>query len=536
MKNNNENSQNTNRNSDCNDNNDGKKYVKDYELSQYEDIDLKFFSSKGVEARYIEQELPAYKGNVLIEALPPKLDEIQTHRALRRVPFYGEAERYKSDIYRLDAVMGLNRFIYVRNEMVQIATTFDSILRRGYADKYINTAKYKQSLSITGEALRNSKKKEYQLTMNVVEKPIDSPMASSMCIIGASGEGKSTVINRILSRYPQLIHHTTGIGNYKEFNQIVWIKIECVSNKRITGLILNFLGKIDEVIGTDFAIRYKGSSQEQLKLLMKQLIKYFGIGSLVIDEMQHIGKTTESETIFNELVSLVNEVNIPIVYIGTYQLKNTVFDKQFRHGRRGEGIGTYDLVLLDGEEFDTFLMTLWKYQWTKKYVELTPAIKKVMYEKTLGIVDYIVKIFIVTQIEAIYNGTEKITAKLINQVANKNFKMTKKQREAYRSNDIDQIIKCADLLPVDIQIIQDDRKSRIEADRKIKEYCQSKEYLSEVKTDDAVMDVATHFVQEGFQQEHIEKIARNVIKKHGLLQRPELLKKVGKLLREEKEE
>lgn len=513
-----------------------KEYVTDYELSQYEDIDLRLMSREGVDARYIKQEQPAFKDNVLIEALPPKLEMKGLHKVLKRSPYYGEAERYKDAGYRMDAIMGLSRFIYVRGEMIQAATIFDMILRRGYAEKHINTAKYKQELSISGEELRKSKNKEYELAMNIVDREIDSPQAPSMCIVGASGEGKSTLVNRILSRYPQLIRHTKGIGHYKKFNQIVWIKIECVANKRIRGMILKFLEEVDELVGTDFAICYKKGNQEQLKRLMKQLIKYFGIGILVIDEMQHIGKTVESEATFNALVSLSNEVNIPIVYIGTYQIKDTVFNQQFRHAKRVEGISTIDLSLLKGDEFDCFLATLWKYQWTKKQVELTPAIKKVMYEKTLGITDYIVKVFMMAQIEAIYNGTEKITAKLIAQVADNNFKMTKTQRSAYRSNDIDKIKKCGDLIPVDIQLFQEDRKSRLEATRALEEYHQSNEYLAEMKKDDAIMDVIIHFGQEGFEHKEIENIARKVIKKHGVLQRSELLKKVGRLLHEDKGE
>lgn len=515
--------------------NEIREYVKEYELSQYEDINLRLVSKEGVDARYIEQEQPAYKGNVLIEALPPRLEIKESHKALRRVPYYGEAERYKSNEYRIDAIMGLSKFIYVRMEMIKAAKNLDIILKRGYADKYINTAKYVQELNVSGAELRNSKKKEYQLKNSIIEKDIDSPMAPSMCIIGPSGEGKSTVANRILSRYPQVIKHTKGIDPYKEFHQIVWVKIECVANKRINGMILKFLDEIDDLVGTDFAIRYKRTNQEQLKKLMKQIIKYFGIGVLVIDEMQHIGKTVESEATFNALVSLTNEVNLPIVYIGTYQIRDTVFQQQFRHARRIEGISTIDLGLLVGEEFDLFLASIWKYQWTRTPVELTDEFKKVMYEKTLGITDYIVKLFMMAQIEAIFNGKEKLTPKLMAKIADSNFKMSKEQRDAYRSNDITKIKKCGDLIPIDISIFQEDKKARIQGIREFEEYRQSNQYFKEIEKEDAVMDVIVHFGKEGFEYNEIKNVAQEVIKKQGLLQRSDLFKKVGKLLRQKEE-
>lgn len=86
----------------------------------------------------INQEQSVYRHNILIEALPLKLETDGFHRVLRRNPYYGQGERYKDAGHRMDAIMGLSRFIYVRDEVIQVATIFDMILRQGYSEKHIN--------------------------------------------------------------------------------------------------------------------------------------------------------------------------------------------------------------------------------------------------------------------------------------------------------------------------------------------------------------------------------------------------------------
>ncbi len=510
-------------------------YVEGYEVSQYEDIDTRNTRGDGIDARYIIQENPEYKDNVLIEAIPPRLTMKQLYKHFYRAPAYSEADRFKSNEYREDRIMGLLRYINPRGYMIDIAKGMDTLIKRGYVSKRIDDSRYREGLNISGSALRGKAKKQMDLHLRnaVVSSPIDGVGPLSMTVIGASGNGKTTAVNRLLAMYPQVIKHTTGIGNYKEFTQIVWLKIECTTNRSIKSMVIQFLEAIDDVVGTTFAIEHQKDNKEQLRSLMKHLVRYFGIGVLCIDEMQHIGNWADSETMFNELVAIANEVQLPIVYIGTYQLRNTVFNKQFRHAKRVEGIKTVDVGLLIDKQFRDFLSELWKYQWTKKESILTEEIIKLMYESTVGIVDYIVKVFCMAQIKAIETGREEITPKIIKSVVKNNLKMTEEQRIAYKSNDINKISKCEDLIPVNIELFTKDRIARAEAAEQFRQLRQQNEMLTYIEKEEAIMDIVTHFMQEEFDELVITGKAKEVIKKHGLLDRPSLLSKVGRLLRED---
>ncbi len=511
-----------------------KVYASGFKTSQYENIDIMSARRDGIDAIYVKQENTAYRGNVLIEAIPPRVTHKQLYKHFFRAPAYGESDRLGSKEYREDRVMGLLNYIEPRGYMMEIGDTFDILIKKGYEHKRIDSPEYREELNVSASVLRGKSKKQMNLQLRnaAVTTSIDAVGPLSMTIIGASGNGKTTAINRLLSLYPQVIKHTKNIGNYKEFTQIVWLKIECTTNRSIKNLIIQFLEAVDDAVGNTFAIEYLTAKKETLRNLMKHIVRYYGIGVLCIDEMQHIGNWADSETMFNELVAIANEVNLPIVYIGTYQLKNTVFNKQFRHARRIEGIKTIDVELLTDRKFREFLDRLWKYQWTKKDSVLTEEIIQFIYEKTVGIVDYVIKLFCLAQIKAIQIEKEEITIGILKNVAQNNLKMTQEQRLAYKSNDINKISKCQDLIPIDIALFSEDRIARSEAAEQFRQMRQKNEMFTYIQNEEAVMDIVTHFMQEDFEEESIITIAKEVIKKHGLLERPVLLSKVGRLLRE----
>src|SRR5699024_3054395 len=51
--------------------------------------------------------------------------------------------------------------------------------------------------------------------------------ADSLSIIGISGIGKTTAIERLLLMYPQVIKHEAYEGQPFNHTQIVWLKIDC---------------------------------------------------------------------------------------------------------------------------------------------------------------------------------------------------------------------------------------------------------------------------------------------------------------------
>ncbi|MEI2614896.1 MAG: ATP-binding protein [Methylotenera sp.] len=59
--------------------------------------------------------------------------------------------------------------------------------------------------------------------------------ARSLSLIGCSGSGKSTTLNRILATYPQVIFHEKY-----NFTQIVYLKLDCPHDGSLKNLCYHF--------------------------------------------------------------------------------------------------------------------------------------------------------------------------------------------------------------------------------------------------------------------------------------------------------
>lgn len=103
------------------------------------------------------------------------------------------------------------------------------------------------------------------------------------------------------------------------------------------------------------------------------------------------------------------------------------------------------------ESWEIMLGTMWKYQWTKEKSPLTDEIKNVLYEETQGIIDLAVKLYAISQLKAICDGTEKITADIIKESAAESLRLVKPMIAALRSGNPKEIIKYEDIRPINIE-------------------------------------------------------------------------------------
>lgn len=97
-------------------------------------------------------------------------------------------------------------------------------------------------------------------------------------------------------------------------------------------------------------------------LHMTSLASIYGIGVLVIDEIQHLlHAKNDQEEMLNFFVTLSNTVGIPTVLIGTSKAQQ-LFKGNFRQARRAASDGSiiWDRMDEDREEWEFFLETLWE--------------------------------------------------------------------------------------------------------------------------------------------------------------------------------
>ncbi|WP_313894162.1 ATP-binding protein [Psychrobacillus sp.] len=395
-----------------------------------------------ISAEYTEQDNPDYRGNPLIEALPPMLSVDEAYEQLRYLPEYDKRENNLSVQYRYHALLRLTRFYQPLEQTLTLEARFSGLLRSGYMYRNPQNKSHAETLI---EMHRRLEKKE----------PIGLPpdirkTASSLSIIGFSGMGKSSAIERILSLYPKVIIHKYPLN----IMQIPWLKLNCPNDGSPKTLCLDFITKIDEALGTNyFKQGHKRESLSYLIIYIGQLARAHCLGVLVIDEIQHMltAKSEVSSSMMNFLVTLVNEIGIPIVLIGTTKAKR-LLQVNFRQARRAGGHGEliWEQMKMD-DNWEVLLSRMWTYQWTKEKVELTKEWMELIHDQSQGIVDIAVKLFMLAQSYAMEEGYDKISPNMIKIVGEKYLKMLQPMLKALREGRLEDIVRYDDITPFDIE-------------------------------------------------------------------------------------
>ena len=414
------------------------------------------FSSNTILADYRETGIPRYNNNPFIEALPPILEPKSVIEALRSRVDILYSDKRANPTKRAHLLVGLmNNFFQPIIRHVQLESKLSIMLREGYVGRNLKSGNLAHHLQEGYKRVKDGESASFQYGS------LEST-ASSLAFIGCSGSGKTTTVNRILTTYPQCIYHEEH-----NFNQIVYLKIDCPHDGSLKSLCLHFFRAIDNVLDTNYENRYgqKRHSIETLMNLMGQLSNHHAIGLLIIDEIQHlsISRSGGDEKMLNFFVTLVNTINLPVVMIGTPKAL-FLFERDFRSARRGAGIGSVFWEQMKKEscgensnEWQSFTNTLWKYQWLKEDVtELSDEIRNVWYELSQGILDIVVKIFVLAQFKAIESGIEKITVTVLRKTYQDDLKPIHKMIEALQSGVANRIAEYSDLVipEVDQKLLQ----------------------------------------------------------------------------------
>jgi len=184
---------------------------------------------------------------------------------------------------------------------------------------------------------------------------------------------------------------------------------------------------------------------------MTSLASMYGIGVLVIDEIQHLlHAKNDQEEMLNFFVTLSNTVGIPTVLIGTSKAQQ-LFKGNFRQARRAASDGAiiWDRMDEESEEWEFFLETLWKLQCLKTRSELTEDVKKTFYDECQGITSVAVNLFILAQERVLFdeqNEEEILTSKVIKKTAKEDMKIIQPMLKAIRNNDFTAMYKYEDIM------------------------------------------------------------------------------------------
>lgn len=390
--------------------------------------------------------LPEHRDNPFIAALPPLMAEREVIASLSEEPRFDLRERTYPDHLRLACIMRLNKHYFKPlGRHLTLEKRLAHLLYQGYDGRNISDGSYHQHLRDNHERVLNR-------DLSACRNPAPST-ASALSLVGCSGIGKTETINRILCRYKQVVEHDAPYS----FQQVVWLKLECPHMGSAKQLCLDFFDSMDSLLGTKYFRQFQRGNLDLLSSQMGRVASQHGLGLLVIDELQHLisGKGKDREQLLNLLLALINKIGVPMLLVGTLAAVPLLNDT-VRNARRASGLGSLIWERLDRQDgWDYFISDLWRFQWTRQPTELTLEIIDCLYEETQGIIDLVVKLFILAQFFAIElsaqkpqtHGSEQLSVKLLRHVAKENFKLLERMLTALKRGDREEIARYDDIRP-----------------------------------------------------------------------------------------
>lgn len=396
------------------------------------------------DAIYGDPLLEEYQQNPFISCLPPLYSNEQLVELLRIKPHFDPQERQLDGRVRMHAMCRLlHSFFKPLNHHLELEQKISLMIRTGYIGRSPETGDFNAHL-------QNGYQRIMKGDLNAQAFPDVHSTATSLSLFGCSGCGKSRAIERMLSMYPQAINHP-------KYNivQLTYLKIDCPSDGDLNALCLSFFRAVDHVLGTRYSASHGRKKLGEVGLLanMCQIANLHSLGLLIIDEIQNLSeaKSGGAEKMHNFFVMLANTIGVPIIQIGTHKARK-FFERTFRAARRATGFGSllWDRLPRD-KQWKGLLKTLWKYQWLRDPQPLDDQLETTMYDLTQGVMDIVVKLFVLSQARAIATETEKLTPALIRKVYEDELKPVHPMLAALRTGRADVIQRYDDLLMPEIE-------------------------------------------------------------------------------------
>lgn len=468
-------------------------------------------------ANYKSQDIEEYSNNPFIEALPYIFSEDDVIDRFSVTPRIVKEDKNRETNLRYHIIKRAKNFVQPLPVHFIVERRLSALIRRGYLARNPLDKSYLERLRVLNE-LRDTKVYD-ELLLEDRMSNIRST-ADSMAIIGISGIGKTTAIERLLLMYPQIIKHEEYKGQNFSRTQIVWLKIDCPYDGSLSTLCKSFFKAIDDLLGTRYLEKfgYANRVTSTMMLHMTSLASIYGIGVLVIDEIQHLlNSKNDMEEMLNFFVTLSNTVGIPTVLIGTSKAQK-IFKGNFRQARRAasEGAIIWDRMLKDSEEWNFFLETLWGYQCLKEDTILTEEIKNVFYDECQGITAVAVNLFILSQERALSEEKEKITTNILRATAKEDLHIIQPMIKALRNNNISEVMKYEDI-SINLEDISINYKRDIELIGRLEESFKERNNTIELKrrntVENLVMDLSSIGIFEELDNIEIKKISERVVEK-----------------------
>lgn len=474
-------------------------------------------------ASYKNQALNEYDNNPFIEALPPIFDEDDVLSRFLVTPRISTQDKLSETNIRYHVLKRVKNFIQPLPIHFEVERRLSTLIRRGYLARNPLDKVFFERIRVLHEL-----REEEESSIKYIDDRLNyiRSTADSLSIIGISGIGKTTAVERLLLMYPQVIKHEEYAEQPFNRTQIVWLKIDCPYDGSLSTLCKSFFKAIDDLLGTRYLEKfgYLNRVTSTMLLHMTSLSSMYGIGVLVFDEIQHLlHSKNDQEEMLNFFVTLSNTVGIPTVLIGTSKAQK-LFKGNFRQARRAASDGAiiWDRMAEDSEEWQFFFETLWELQCLKTHSELTEDVKKAFYYECQGVTAIAVNLFILAQERALFdegNPNEIITPQVLKKTAKEDMQTIQPMMKAIRTNNLADMMKYEDIM-INLDEVMLNHKRNTEITGRIQEAFKERQNTIAYKRQDIIENLSVELAALGIfdtlNVSDIKKLVTEIVEKSPL--------------------
>jgi len=389
-----------------------------------------------------KNEIPDYDGNPFIEALPwlPE-DSVDLIKLLRCAPIISEADRLAGPRARRHMLGRLKKWVYPTEEYLDYFERFLALICAGY-----EVRNPFDPIAIRRRYLAGSQE--------IADLPplVLSSLTNMLTVCGIAGCGKSTLTEKTLLLFPQVIEHHEYHGRPFRCLQLAWLKFDCPPDGSPKALCQEFLITLDAILGTKHRKQFNSRSTNKSQYLsaMRQLAATYYFGALVIDEIGNLGagRGESLETVLNFLLTFTNSIGVPLIFntipAGMELLGQTLhnaeraFEQLVSMDPLSNGSVTWRLFLTDAMCFQ-FLPDAkpFSFENTNKIGTYEYELSRAFHLASRGIPRVFVHLFAECQREAMQGQPQFITDTLVKEVYDVKFKPLHAALEHYDRGELE---------------------------------------------------------------------------------------------------
>lgn len=377
----------------------------------------------------LRKALDRFNHNPLIAALPKRATPVELASKLRFCPITPENLQGIPIHDRFTLLKSYKDTFVPTTQSLSICLSLQQMIFDGYAQRDPTLVESKKFI-YSGGQLKGFKLAETEWWPS---------FSSGMVIDGITGVGKSQIIDRFLSLYPETVehHHNEDCG-WRSLKQLCWLKIHMPSDGSRGGFLEGAFRALDQALGTNYSQQYSSRSWsvEKLLVVFLHLLAVHRCGLLVIEEAQekNLSQSPFSRDFVTFFLRLLNW-GIPTLLIGNPLAFGNLRDFSQDVDRFSDGGWHHLLPTLDpaSEEWrEDWMPGLWSPTLLERPdAEYTPfssdpidqSLAGFVWRRTGGVPRYLARLRAEVQEAALRSGLQRVTPALVDAVYRSSPKM-----------------------------------------------------------------------------------------------------------------